>query len=85
MIRGIIFALLRVIGYALAFYFVYRLVQGFFRGLTGHGPNQNKRTQGYPEQHEQRQKTVQSYEDVTDAKFKDIPPDQQKEEEGSKK
>jgi hypothetical protein len=83
MIRGIIFALLRTIVYALAFYFVYRLVAGFFRGLTGKGPGQNKQTEGHAEQ--QRQKTVQSYEDVTEAKFKDIPPERQKEEEGSKK
>lgn len=76
MIRGIIFALLRIIVYALAFYFVYWLVRGFFRGLTGKGPGQNKQTEGHAEQ--EGRKSVRSYEDVADAKFKDIPPEEKK-------
>jgi hypothetical protein len=73
MIRGLIFALVRIVIFAFAFYFVYKVVREFFIGLTGHDPRKSGKKP--PEQQPPPQKSVQHYADVADAKFKDIPPE----------
>ena len=75
MLGELIFALIRIGIYFFIFYFLYRVVGGFFRGLTGNTgrrPPQNQTQEPSP------QKPVQNYTDVTDAKFEDIPPDKKK-------
>ena len=71
MIGEFLFALVRIGIYFFIFYFFYRVIGGFFRGLKG---DDNKRPPHQPTQPPQ-QKPVQTYNDVTDAKFKDIPPE----------
>ena len=73
MIRGLIFALVRIVIFVFAFYFVYKVLREFFVGLTGHDPR--KPGTKPPEQQPPPQKNVQQYTDVADAKFKDIPPE----------
>ncbi len=75
MLGELIFALVRIAFYFFIFYFLYRIVTGFFRGLmgdTGKRPAQHHPPQPPP------QKPVQKYTDVTDAKFEDIPDDKKR-------
>lgn len=71
MIGELLFALIRIGIYFFIFYFFYRVIVGFFRGLAG---DDKKRRQNQPPQ-PPPQKPVQTYTDVEDAKFKDIPPE----------
>ncbi len=75
MLGELIFALVRIAIYFFIFYFLYRIVGGFFRGLMGDAgrrPGKSQPQQPAP------QKPVQKYTDVTDAKFEDIPSDKKK-------
>lgn len=72
MIGEFVFALLRIAIYFFIFYFLYRVVGGFLRGLTGGAARKPSQDQPRPTP---PQKPVQKYTDVTDAKFKDIPSD----------
>jgi hypothetical protein len=75
MIRGFLYALIRIVIFSLAFYFVYKVIREFIAGLTGQGHQKpGKQT---PDEQPPRQKSVETYSDVTDAKFKDIPPDKE--------
>jgi hypothetical protein len=71
MIGELLFALLRFAIYFFIFYFFYRLIVAVLRGLKG---EDQKRQQSQPQEPPAR-KPVQTYSDVTEAKFKDIPPD----------
>lgn len=70
MFGELIFSLFRVAIYFFIFYFLYRVVGSFLRGLTG---NDNKRPPQGQTPQPPPQKPVQTYTDVADAKFKDIP------------
>ncbi len=70
MLGELIFALLRIGIYFVIFYFLFRVIGGFFRGLMD--DSGTKRTQNRPQQ-TSAEKPVQKYSDVTDAKFEDIP------------
>ena len=66
MLRG----LLRFVAYALAFWFVYRVVIGAVRYLA----QDSRRTQpAPPPSREPRQEQKPDYRDVKDARFKDLP------------
>lgn len=71
MIGELLFSLVRIGLYFFIFYFIYRVIVGFLRGLTGEN---KKRATGQPPQ-PTPQKPVQTYTNVEDAKFKDIPPE----------
>ncbi len=71
MLGELLFALLRFAIYFFIFYFFYRIIVGVLRALKG---EERKQQQGSPPQPAPR-KPVRTYSDVTDAKFKDIPPD----------
>ena len=70
MIGEFLFALVRIGIYFFIFYFFYKIVGGVFRVLRG---NDLKRSPGQPEQ--PPRPPVRKYDDVEDAKFKDLPPD----------
>ncbi|HEY6951416.1 MAG TPA: hypothetical protein VI758_03350 [Bacteroidota bacterium] len=74
MIGEAIYALVRIAIFFFVFYFFYRIIVGFFRGLMGDGRKQSPGQQ----QQQPPQKPIRSYTDVEDAKFKDIPPGQEK-------
>jgi hypothetical protein len=66
----------RLILILLAFYLLYRVIQGIVRALTG-GPRQRvSRSAGATDQQAQREPP--EYHDVRDATFKDIPSDKSK-------
>jgi len=72
MIDEFLFLLVRAAMYFFIFYFFYRVIVGFVRGLMG---NERKPP---PSEHPPQtppQKPVQTYTDVQEAKFKDIPPE----------
>jgi hypothetical protein len=71
MIGELFFALIRIAIYFFIFYFFYRVLGSFFRGLKG----DNRNRPSVPHQQPPSQKPVQKYTDVEDAKFKDIPPE----------
>lgn len=71
MIGEFLFALIRLAFYFFIFYFFYRIIAGVFRGLKG---NDTRTRQERPPQ-SPPQKPIQTYTDVEDAKFKDIPPE----------
>jgi len=71
MFGELLFSLVRIAAYFFVFYFFYRVIVGFLRGLSG--PNKQA-PQNQPQQ-PSPQKPVQTYTDVEDAKFKDIPPE----------
>jgi len=68
MIGELFFSLIRVAFFFLVFYFFYRLIVSFLRGLKGNGERR-------PASQPPPQKPVQTYTDVEDAKFKDLPPE----------
>jgi len=70
MLGELLFALLRFAIYFFIFYFFYRIIVGVLRALKG---GDRRQQQNQPQQPPPR-KPVQTYPDVTDAKFKDIPP-----------
>ena len=68
-----ILSFLRFLAFTLMFIFVYRVVVGAFRFLTG---DQKKRQMSGPDAPREPKKTeVATYHDVKDAEFKDVPPD----------
>jgi hypothetical protein len=67
--------LLRFLAYALAFWFIYRVVIGALRHLTG--DTQKKPTEP-PPQREAKSERPPDYPDVKDASFKDLPNDSSK-------
>ncbi len=71
MIGELFFALLRLAIYFFIFYFIYKVVAGVLRALRG---DDQRKSPEQPQQDTPPRKTVQSYGDVADAKFKDIPP-----------
>lgn len=70
MIGEFLFALVRIGIYFFIFYFFYKVIGTVFRALRG---DDQKKPPGKPQQPPPR-KPVQTYDDVEDAKFKDIPP-----------
>jgi hypothetical protein len=70
MLGEMVFALVRIAFYFFIFYFLYRIVGGFFRGLMGETGRRSTKGQS---QQPSPQKPVQKYTDVADAKFEDIP------------
>ena len=71
-----ILSFLRFLAFTLMFIFVYRVVVGAFRFLTG---DQKKRQMSDPDAPLEQKKTeVPPYHDVKDAEFKDVPPDSSK-------
>lgn len=73
MIGELLFALIRIAFYFFVFYFIYRLIVGFFRVFSG-GDRKNQEAARQPPP-QPPQKPVQTYTDVADAKFKDLPPE----------
>ncbi len=71
MLGELLFALVRFAIYFFIFYFFYRVIVGVLRALKG---DERKQQQSQPQQPPPR-KPVQTYSDVADAKFKDLPPD----------
>ncbi len=71
MIGELIYSLVRIAIYFFVFYFLFRVIRSFFRGLMG----DDKRRGPSPPQQPSPQKPVRNYTDVEDAKFKDIPPE----------
>jgi hypothetical protein len=71
MIGELLFALLRFAIYFFIFYFFYRVIVAVLRGLKG---EDQKKQDARPQEPSVR-KPVQTYSDVAEAKFKDIPPD----------
>lgn len=71
MIGELFFSLVRIGIYFFVFYFLYRLIGSFLRGLMG---DDKKPRRSQPQQ-PSPQKPVQTYTDVEEAKFKDIPPE----------
>ena len=68
-----ILSFLRFLVYTLMFIFVYRVVVGAFKFLTG---DEKKRPMSGPEPPREPTKTeAPAYHDVKDAEFKDVPPD----------
>ena len=72
MLRGF----LRFVAYALAFWFVYRVIVGAFRHISR---DAGKRDGGdRPPARETKNEDPPSYHDVKDARFKDLPNDSSK-------
>ncbi len=71
MLGEFLFVLLRFAFYFFIFYFFYRIIVGALRTLKG---EDRKQQQGQQQQPPPR-KPVETYSDVADAKFRDIPPD----------
>jgi hypothetical protein len=71
MIGELIYSLMRIGIYFFVFYFLYRVIKSFLRGLMGDDkkPRPSQSQQPSPKKH------VQTYTDVEEAKFKDIPPE----------
>ena len=64
--------LLRLLAFALMFFFIYRVIVAAYRYLTGES---RKRTVAGPETPPDLKKSAGSeYPDVRDAQFKDLPP-----------
>jgi len=72
----VILSFLRFLAFTLMFIFIYRVVVGAFRFLTG---DQKKRPMTGPEPPPGPSKTEPpAYRDVKDAEFKDLPPNSTK-------
>lgn len=71
MLRG----LLRFLAYALAFWFIYRVVIGALRHVA---QDARKKSSEPPPQGETKTEQQADYRDVKDARFKDLPNDSEK-------
>jgi hypothetical protein len=71
MIGELFYALIRIAIYFFIFYFFYRVIVRVLRGLAGDDKRRppNQQPQSPPS------KPVQTYTDVEEAKFKDLPPE----------
>ncbi len=72
MIGELLFAIVRIAIYFFIFYFFYKVIGGVLRALRG---DDQRRTPNQPQQQAPPRKPVQTYDNVADAKFKDIPPE----------
>jgi hypothetical protein len=64
--------LLRFLAYALAFWFIYRVVIGALRHVA---PDSRRKPSEPPPQQEEKDVPAPDYRDVKDARFKDLPKD----------
>ena len=68
-----ILGFLRFLAYTLMFIFVYRVVVGAFKYIVG--DEKKQRTSGPEPPLESKKPETPAYQDVKDAKFKDVPSD----------
>ncbi len=71
MIGELFFSLIRIAIFFFIFYFFYRVIARFLRGLAG----DDKRRPPSQQPQSPPSKPVQTYTDVEEAKFKDLPPE----------
>ena len=71
MIGELFYALIRIAIYFFIFYFFYRVIVRVLRGLAGDDKKRPTNQQPQPPP----SKPVQTYTDVEEAKFKDLPPE----------